>query len=166
MAEIEARLALLEDERSILRTLHTYGHTIDSGDEASWLDCFTYDGVFGAWIERPEEPWFRVAGRAELAAFIAEHTRPPDPAHKHLLIEPLIAVDGSVATCVAYFAVLMHHGGEPILRVFGRYHDRLARGDDGSWRFSERIAEIQSMKPGLPAFAWGRDASRAAAPGR
>jgi hypothetical protein len=55
----------------------------------------------------------------------------------------------------------MHHGGEPILRVFGRYHDKLARADDGRWRFRERIAEIDSFKPGLPAFAWGRSASRA-----
>ena len=107
MAEIETRLALLEDERAILRTLHTYGHTIDSGDEAGWLDCFTADGVFGAWITSPEEPWFRVAGRDELAAFISEHTRPPDPAHKHLLIEPLI--DVAAGTCVSYFAVLMHY---------------------------------------------------------
>jgi hypothetical protein len=160
LAQLEQRLSALEAERAILRTLHTYGHTIDSGDEAGWLGCFTDDGVFAAWIERPEEPWFRVAGRAELAAFIAEHTRPPDPAHKHLVIEPLVQLAGAAATCVSYFAVLMHHGGEPVLRVFGRYHDRLARGDDGLWRFSERVAEIQSMKPGLPALAWGRSASR------
>jgi hypothetical protein len=156
LAEIEARLGVLEDERAILRTLHAYGHAIDSGDEAGWVRCFTADGVFGAWVERPDEPWFRVAGRPELEAFIAEHTRPPDPAHKHLVIEPLIALEGDGATCVSYFAVLMHHGGEPVLRVFGRYHDRLAREGDGAWRFRERIAEIQSMKPGLPALAWGR----------
>ena len=158
MESIEARLALLEDERAIARTLHTYGHTIDSGDEPGWLECFTADGVFAAWVESPDEPWFRVAGRDDLAAFIAEHTRPPDPAHKHLVIEPLI--DVAAGTCVSYFAVLMHYGGEPILRVFGRYHDRLERGEDGRWRFRERVAEIQSMKPGVPAFAWGRTLSR------
>lgn len=146
---MERRLALLEDERAILRTLHAYGHTIDSGDEAGWVGCFTEDGVFAA------TDWFRVSGREELKAFIAEHTRPPDPAHKHLVIEPLIALDGDRATCVSYFAVLMHHDGEPVLRVFGRYHDRLRR-EDGGWRFEERLAEIQSMKPGLPALAWGR----------
>ena len=104
----------------------------------------------------PDDPWFRVAGRAELEAFIAEHTRPPDPAHKHLVIEPLIDVDGSNATCISYFAVLMHHDDAPLLRVFGRYHDQLAAEEDGRWRFRERIAEIQSMRPGLPALAWGR----------
>jgi ketosteroid isomerase-like protein len=157
---LERRLARLEDDRAILRTLHAYGHAIDAGDEAGWVACFAEDGVFAAWVERPEEPWFRVAGRAGLEAFIAAHTRPPDPAHKHLVIEPLISVEGDAATCVSYFAVLMEHGGEPLLRVFGRYHDRLVRGEDG-WRFRERVAEIQSMKPGLPALAWGRNASLA-----
>jgi ketosteroid isomerase-like protein len=153
---MERRLTALEAERSILRTLHAYGHAIDAGEEARWVDCFTGDGVFAAWVSSPDDPWFRVAGRAELSAFIAEHTRPPDPAHKHLVIEPLISVEGAGARCVSYFAVLMHHDGAPVLRVFGRYHDVLERGDDGRWRFAERVAEIQSMRPGLPALAWGR----------
>jgi ketosteroid isomerase-like protein len=152
---LERRLARLEDERAILRTLHAYGHAIDAGDEAAWVACFAEDGVFAA------RDWFHVEGRAQLEAFIAAHTRPPDPAHKHLVIEPLIALDGDAATCVSYFAVLMEHGGEPVLRVFGRYHDALVRGPDGAWRFRERVAEIQSMKPGLPALAWGRNASLA-----
>lgn len=156
MAQLEERLAALEAERAILRTLYAYGHSIDAGDEARWVDCFTADGVFAAWVTSPDDPWFRVAGRAELEAFIAEHTRPPDPAHKHLVIEPLIDVDGSNAICISYFAVLMHHDDAPLLRVFGRYHDQLAAEEDGRWRFRERVAEIQSMRPGLPALAWGR----------
>ena len=71
------------------------------------------------------------------------------------MIEPLLDVDGSHATCVSYFAVLMHHDDAPLLRVFGRYHDRL-RIEDGRRRFRERVAEIQSMRSGLPALAWGR----------
>jgi hypothetical protein len=156
LAQLEERLAALEAERAILRTLYAYGHSIDAGDEARWVDCFTADGFFAAWVTSPDDPWFRVAGRAELEAFIAEHTRPPDPAHKHLVIEPLIDVDGSNATCISYFAVLMHHDDAPLLRVFGRYHDQLAAEEDGRWRFRERVAEIQSMRPGLPALAWGR----------
>jgi len=72
------------------------------------------------------------------------------------VIEPLIDVDGSNAICISYFAVLMHHDDAPLLRVFGRYHDQLAAEEDGRWRFRERVAEIQSMRPGLPALAWGR----------
>jgi hypothetical protein len=37
---IEQRLQRLEDERSVLDTLHRYGHGLDYGDEQDWLDCW------------------------------------------------------------------------------------------------------------------------------
>src|SRR3954471_21604999 len=101
LAELEHRLARLEDERAVLRRLYAYGHAIDSGDEAGWVSCFTEDGVFAARMETRN--WFRFSGRAELEAFIAAHTRPPDPAHKHLVFQPLIELDGDAATCLSYF---------------------------------------------------------------
>jgi hypothetical protein len=45
-----------------------------------------------------------------------------------------------------------------MLRVFGRYRDRLIRDADGEWRFRERVAEIESMNRGLPPFIDGRPA--------
>ena len=71
----------------------------------------------------------------------------------------MIDVDGDKATCVSYLVVVMEHEDVPVLRVFGRYRDRLVRGDDGRWRFRERIAEIESMHAGLPPFVGGRPAS-------
>jgi 3-phenylpropionate/cinnamic acid dioxygenase small subunit len=44
--DLEARIALLEDEQAILKNLYRYGHSIDYGDEEAWVDCFTEDGVF------------------------------------------------------------------------------------------------------------------------
>jgi hypothetical protein len=44
--ELVKRLAALEEERAILRTLYRYGHSIDYGLELEWVDCFTEDGVF------------------------------------------------------------------------------------------------------------------------
>jgi ketosteroid isomerase-like protein len=131
--DVEARLELLEAERAITRTLHRYAHSIDYGDEEAWVDCFTEDGVF-----------------------IARHTRAPELWHKHLLVEPAIDVEGDTASCVSYLAVVMEHDDMPVLRVFGRYRDRLERGDDGRWRFRERIAEIESMRADLPPFVDGR----------
>ena len=104
----------------------------------------------------PDDPWFRVAGRAELAAFIAEHTRPPDPAHKHLVIEPLIDVDGANATCVSYFAVLMHHDDAPLLRVFGRYHDRLAPARTAAGASASASPRSSRCARACPRCAWGR----------
>jgi SnoaL-like domain len=152
-----ARIAALEAERDILRTMYRYGHAIDRGDEGGWLDCFTEDGVFAASSERPHYPPFRLEGRAALEDFIERHTRPPGLWHKHLLIEPLIELDGAEATARSYFVVLVEHEGRPVVRVFGRYADRLRRGADGRWRFAERLATIDSVMPGLPPLAGGRE---------
>jgi len=46
VAELEARLNLLEAERGILQTLYRYGHVVDYGPVDQRLDCFTEDGVF------------------------------------------------------------------------------------------------------------------------
>ena len=160
IADLEARLELLEAERAVLKTLYRYGHSIDYGDEESWVDCFTENGVFDvrARISGSHQPNRLISGRDELTAFISRHTRAPELWHKHLLIEPQITVDGDTATVVSYLAVVMEHENEPLLRVFGRYRDRLARCPDGRWRFRERIAEVESMRRGLPPFVDGRPA--------
>ena len=156
LAELERRLALLEDERDVLRRLSAYGHAIDYGDE---------DGLgrllLGRRRLRHPQPAAGSAapgrlGRDALLAFIAGHTRAPELWHKHLLVEPLITIDGDTAGSSAYFAVLMEDDEEPLLRVFGRYRDRLVREPDGEWRLRERIAEIESMRSGLPPFIGGR----------
>ena len=94
-----------------------------------------------------------------MRSFIQGHTRAPELWHKHLLVEPMIEVDADTATCSSYLAVVMEHQNEPILRVFGRYRDRLVRCPDGRWRFRERIAEVESMRRGLPPFVDGRPAT-------
>lgn len=154
--ELLARLSALEAERDVLRNLYRYGHTIDVGDADGWVDCFTEDGIFQASSPRPEYPPFRVQGRPALREFIDQHTRPPGLWHKHLLIEPLIDVDGDRASVRAYFVVVVEHNGRPTVRVFGHYEDDLRLEDDGRWRFADRHAFIDSVAPGLPPLAYGR----------
>ena len=112
--DLEARLALLEAEQAILKTLYRYGHSIDYGDEEAWVDCFTEDGVFDVRARLSHQPNRLISGRDELRAFIKRHTRAPELWHKHLLIEPLIEVDGDTATVRSYLAVVMEHEDEPI----------------------------------------------------
>ena len=154
--DLERRVALLEDERAILRRLFAYGHAIDYGDEEAWTNCFAENGVFDIRTRLEGTPNMKVSGRQELRAFVKRHTRAPERWHKHMLVEPVIVLDGDTARSDAYFAVLMEHDEMPILRVFGRYRDRLVRDADGEWRFRERIAEIESMRRGLPPFIDGR----------
>jgi hypothetical protein len=149
IAALRARVSRSEDERGVLDTLQRYGHSIDYGLEEAWVDCFTDDGVWDVRIApgaASNVPTRRIVGSAALAKSVAAHSRAPDKWHKHLINSPQIAIDGDRATAETYFA--RHdvdiHG--PFVQVFGRYLDTLVRCDDGRWRFSERIAQIESSR--------------------
>jgi len=152
MSSIERRLQRLEDERAILRTLHRYGHAIDAGDEAAWLDCFTDDATFSARGQREGQTTFSVTGRAALAELIAGMSRRPFAFHSHCVVDPLIDLDGDEAHVESYLFVLQEHDGAPVLRLFGRYHDELVRGADGRWRFRARASTVDAMDTELPAL--------------
>jgi 3-phenylpropionate/cinnamic acid dioxygenase small subunit len=157
IADLEARLAVLEAERGVLQTLYRYGHSIDYGDEESWVDCFTEDGVFEIRSRVEHQPSRLISGREALRTFISRHTRAPELWHKHMLVEPQIEIEsGDAARCSSYLFVLMEHEERPVVRVFGRYLDRLEKGSDGRWRFKHRLAEIEGFQPGLPPFVDGR----------
>jgi len=143
--ELVRRLAALEAERAILRTLYRYGHSIAYGLEQEWVACFTEDGVFDV-RRRVGSASVRYEGRAALAAFIAQHTRAPGRYHKHMLMEPVISVNGDQATVQSYFARLdATAAGRSFIRAFGRYLDRMVKDPDGVWRFKERVAEVEAF---------------------
>lgn len=146
LAQLDARLRLLEDERSILETLCRYGHTIDYGLHPEWVDCFTEEGAFD--IRFRGERQARIEGRPALASFISHHTVPPERFHKHLMVEPVITLDGDEATVESYYVRLDGHGENgmtPAIKAFGRYSDHLLRCDDGRWRFTERIGNSDAF---------------------
>jgi hypothetical protein len=60
MANLEARLQLLEDEQAILDTLHGYGHGLDYGLEDAWIDCWTPDAI----LDWPGRARSRIGGAA------------------------------------------------------------------------------------------------------
>jgi hypothetical protein len=146
--ELIPRLQALEAERDVLATLYRYGHALDYGAETDWVDCFTTAAHYE--IREPGTaavPTVRsYDGRDELAAFAAAHTRAPERFHKHLVADPVIAVEGDRATSVSYFLRLDHVDGERVVYAFGRYRDELVRCTDGRWRFAVRIAEVESRR--------------------
>jgi ketosteroid isomerase-like protein len=154
--QLRSRVQLLEDERAILAALHSYGHAIDYGDEERYLDLWTDDAAFDARGRSPGDVTRVVRGREALADFAARFSRPPEGWHKHLVIEPLIEVEGDSASATSYFAVLREEGSQPILWVFGRYRDTLVRCADGRWRFSLRIAEVESVDTRYSSLAFVR----------
>jgi hypothetical protein len=145
-AELGVELgSAIADERAILRVLYSYCHAIDYGEEARWLALFTADGLFHVDFPRGLPP-IHCAGRKELAAFISAHPRAPAALHKHLLINPLIDLQGGEARVASYFQMLLDIDGTPATYCFGRYLDRLVRSENGLWQFRERIAQVQSMR--------------------
>lgn len=144
MSTIEQRLRLLEDEQEILNTLYAYGHSLDYGLEADWLNCWHEEAVL-KWPNR--EP---IKGHAVLTAVFRHHTHAPAAYHKHIVVEPVLRIDGDQATAACYFARLDRYPSGPHARSFGRYIDKLVRCPDGRWRFMERIAEREASRAETP----------------
>jgi len=142
IAELRARIESLEAERGILRRLYSYGPALDYGREAAFVECFVEDGIF-ALTGHPVHTRFQ--GSEQLAAFAAQHTRAPAHVHKHCVVDPVVEVSGNEATSVAYFTRLDLEPEGPVVHAFGRYHDHLAKGEDGIWRFVERKVEIEAF---------------------
>jgi hypothetical protein len=142
-----ARLRRLEDERAILETLHRYGHAMDYGPDTEFVSCFVVDGVWDVRMRR-RKAGFRCRGHEEIAASLAGQMSARVPAlyAKHIVVDPRIALDGDNANVVSYFLrVEPRHDGPTCIVASGRYLDRMVRSNDGSWRFQERIAEIDDM---------------------
>lgn len=77
--ELHQRLQVLEDERAILKTLHRYGHSMDYGPDADFVDCFQPDGVWEVRM-RVTGHGFRCDGHAQLEASLAGQTQVRAPA--------------------------------------------------------------------------------------
>jgi 3-phenylpropionate/cinnamic acid dioxygenase small subunit len=138
-----AALRVLLDERAILRTLHRYCRALDYGVVDEWLDCFTEDARYETVLPNGDA-WAKVAGHAELAAFLAEYPRPPVQSPRHVMVDPVIDIDGDEASVEAAFLFLTQVPDEqPKVVAWGRYQDRLVR-QGSAWRFSERICVTEA----------------------
>lgn len=157
-ARLEARVRALEDERSILDTLHRYTRGIDYFKEEDWAEVFTEDCVYD--LRSKYRDTHRQEGREALLRFLREVKVGPervfgdavpvdreDHIVKHLCIDPRISLEGDSATVESYFAHLDDVHGTPVLWTYGRYIDRFVRCDDGVWRIAERIIEQEALHP-------------------
>lgn len=129
-----------------MRLLHTYAHTMDSGDEAAWVDVFTEDAVFDTVEKVGGRVVHHTSGRAELAEYIGYYPKAPDYC-KHVIVNPLITLDEDAtgASVKAYWLFLQRsaEGGAPVVTAFGTYQDRLAKVD-GEWKIAERYAGVEA----------------------
>ena len=142
LEEVIERLRALEDEQQITRTLYRYAHAQYNGDRSMFLDCFTDDATIVRTRHGRE-----VVGHDEISAFFDAITHAPEAFHKHVVIEPVIDVDGDTAEVSSDFLYVQDRGG-PMISHFGHYRDVLVRCGDGAWRFSRRELQTEAVGRG------------------
>jgi len=129
-------------ERDILRTLHCYAHALDYGDHVAFADCFTDDGRY-----ETTRKGTMATGRDELIDFARRYQHAPEAYNKHVMVDPVVEVDGDTATVRSYYLFIQDRAEGPYIASYGTYIDRLLRGQDGTWRISHRRIESEVMGP-------------------
>ena len=116
---------------AIRGTLAAYCQLLDDGRFDEWVEVFTEDVALAAMGQTAR-------GREAVRAFI-EPNQGPDLRGRHMLSEPLIAVDptGGRATVTTDYCFVTR---ELTVLSAGRYHDVLVRDghDPDRWRIAQR----------------------------
>ncbi|WP_197382347.1 nuclear transport factor 2 family protein [Mycolicibacterium mengxianglii] len=126
------------DKLAITELLYRYAELIDAGD---------FDGV-GELLGRGS--FMGVAGADAIAAlFVATTRRYPEsgntPRTRHLVLNPVVVVDGAGAAARSTFCVVQQTETvalQPI--VVGRYADTFTRDDTG-WHFATRHVDVEMV---------------------
>jgi 3-phenylpropionate/cinnamic acid dioxygenase small subunit len=133
----------LTDKLEITELLYRYAELVDAGD---------FDGV-GQLLARATfggtaSP--STSGVDKIAKLFALSTRRyPEhgntPRTRHLVLNPVVDVDGGQATARSTFVVIQNTETVPLRPiVVGRYFDAFAR-DDNSWHFTERKVAVEMV---------------------
>jgi 3-phenylpropionate/cinnamic acid dioxygenase small subunit len=145
-SELLERLARLEDQAAICRTLYEYGSALDYGDRDQFLGCFTRDAEYVVTMRTSGEEAMHFRGHGQLADYFDGHTHAPAAWHKHITTNPDVAVDGDGASATSYF-IRVDSGadaGPATVLASGRYRDELVR-DGTRWRISSRRCEVENL---------------------
>lgn len=127
------------DHRAIQACKHAYCYGLDDRDPDRLLECFAEGATLDVSV------YGTATGADELREFVnwvadaTVHTA-------HLVANPVIDVDGDVATGTWYYAVLIEYPDGKIEFGQGRYDDEFRRVD-GEWRLSALSAERQIGVP-------------------
>ena len=139
--ESELRAAL--DERGIIRTMHRYCRALDDGIVDEWLDVFTHDAVYDTVLPNGDL-YAHLTTRDEFIAFLDAYPRHPTTAPKHVMVDPIIDLDGDTARVESTFLYLNQAPGQtPQVVAWGRYIDHFRR-EDGAWRIAARRCDTEA----------------------
>ncbi|MCH9722013.1 MAG: nuclear transport factor 2 family protein [Actinomycetia bacterium] len=129
-----------DDRAAVLELLYRYAELVDSGDFVAvgrLLDRAEFGGVGTA----------TVSGAANIAGLFAMTTRRFEagtPMTRHLVLNPIVQIDGDTASARSTFCVVQATDLVPLQPVVvGRYLDRFARA--GGWHFTRRITDVEMV---------------------
>lgn len=126
------------DTLAIHELLYRYAELVDAGD---------FDGV-GALLARGS--FAGVAGAGPIAQlFATTTTRYPEhgntPRTRHLVLNPIVEVDGDSAAARSTFCVVQATENVPLQPIaVGRYHDTFGR-DGSGWYFTSRAVRLEQV---------------------
>jgi 3-phenylpropionate/cinnamic acid dioxygenase small subunit len=141
----DADVRALLDERDIISTMHRYCRALDDGLEDEWFDVFTADAVYDTFLPNGDA-YVHLATRDEFRAFLHAYPRRPVTAPKHVMVDPIVELDGDDARVESAFLFLNQapDGTPPQVIAWGRYRDRFRRVD-GRWRIAQRRCDTEAM---------------------
>jgi ketosteroid isomerase-like protein len=130
--EVLERFMRCDDDKAIdqLVELFTEDAVFVAGDN-EFVGRDAIRSLIGPKHEADPPPW-TAAGEANR-----------QPQSQHMLVNPLVEVDGDTATAESDFVVLHADESGRVSPLYaGRFRDRLRRGDDGCWRITNRGSVI------------------------
>lgn len=133
LAELEARLAVIEDERAIERMIASYGPLVDAGEADAAAQLWALDGSYDV------EGW-SMDSRAEVAAMVRSdaHQNLIDGGSTHFLGPAVVTVDVDDAVAVCESILVVRHQKKYLVARAGVHHFQLRRLD-GRWQIVRRI---------------------------
>ncbi len=133
--------SFLEDKHAIEELIARYNQSLDSGDYATWVSCWSDDAVLDGLGQY-------LTGKVQIQGFADKYEaafRSRIHALKHYTVNILSVIDGDKATSSSYLQLVNTTDKGVQIRFTGRYEDDLQRVD-GQWRFARRKLH-QDMPP-------------------
>src|SRR5512139_2639455 len=132
LAQLERRLQALEDERTIVNLILSYGPLVDSGCATDVAELWDPDGIY-------DVDELLMIGRAQIEAMVRSgaHQRWIDGGCAHVVGPPHVIVTGDDATALGYTIMIVNGPDGFVVRRATANRWWLHRGPDG-WQVVER----------------------------
>lgn len=144
LAELERRLARVEDELAITRMIASYGPLVDAGDAEAVASLWAVDGEYDV------EGW-HMRSRTDVEAMVRSegHQGLIAGGCAHFLGPAYVRVEGDEAVAVFESVLVRHRDGEYSVRRAGANRVRLRRvGDEpGRWEIVHRTTRALIGSP-------------------